>query len=228
MKARVSGYYARSLSAERLRACYELAPPRTRDYLEGEIRHVLERAPSEARILELGCGYGRILERLASPGRIVIGIDHALPNLALARKVLGGEDGARLAAMDAVRLGFRGGSFDLTLCLQNGISAFAVDPALLLQESVRVTRSGGLVLFSTYAAGFWNDRLEWFEVQAAHGLIGAIDHEATRDGTIICRDGFRATTMTPEGFRALAAGLKLPSKILEVQGSSLFCEILVP
>jgi hypothetical protein len=37
----VPGYYSERLAAERLRACYDLAPPRTSAYLEAEIEFVL-------------------------------------------------------------------------------------------------------------------------------------------------------------------------------------------
>ena len=85
-----------------------------------------------------------------------------------------------------------GGVFDLTICIQNGISAFRVDKQRLLAEAVRVTKSGGTVFFSSYSSRFWAARLEWFEIQAAHGLVGEIDYRATGDGVIICKDGFCA------------------------------------
>src|SRR5947209_3540059 len=45
-----------------------------------------------------------------------------------------------------------------------------------------------------YTPQFWEHRLEWFEIQAAHHLIGEIDYQTTGNGTIVCKDGFRATT----------------------------------
>jgi len=222
------GYYAERLSAERLRACYDVAPARTRQYLEAEVAHVLERVSPSAIALEMGCGYGRVLRRLAPCARTVVGIDNALASLALAREHVVGAGEVRLAAMDAGRTAFRDGAFDLTICIQNGISAFQVDPLALMREAVRVTRSGGLVLCSSYSARFWEARLEWFEAQASHGLIGEIDREATRDGVIVCRDGFRAVTVDAEGFRRLVEPLGLVAHLVEVDGSSLFCEIRVP
>jgi 2-polyprenyl-6-hydroxyphenyl methylase/3-demethylubiquinone-9 3-methyltransferase len=222
------GYYAARLAAERLRACYDAPPPRTVRYLEAEITHVLEHARPGDRVLELGCGYGRVLRRLAPRVRSVLGVDTALASLELARTFVAGAGGVRLAAMDAARTGLRDGAFDLTLCIQNGISAFQVEPATLAREALRVTRSGGLVLFSSYAARFWESRLEWFEAQAARGLIGEIDREATRDGVIVCRDGFRSVTWDEAGFRSLVEPLGLAPRFVEVDGSSLFCEIRVP
>ncbi|HVP37718.1 MAG TPA: class I SAM-dependent methyltransferase [Candidatus Saccharimonadales bacterium] len=222
------GYYADRLAGERLRDCYALAPPRVRAYLEAEIAFVLERITPEMQVLELGCGYGRVLRPLVAAARSVTGIDTSEPSLRLAREHVGPAPGLRLAAMDAAGLAFRDRSFDLTACIQNGISAFAVDQERLLAEAVRVTRAGGRVLFSSYAERFWEDRLAWFEAQAAHGLIGPIDREATGDGVIVCRDGFRATTVDAARFTLLAARLGLVPRVQEVAGASLFCELVVP
>jgi SAM-dependent methyltransferase/RimJ/RimL family protein N-acetyltransferase len=224
---RGSDYYARKLSAERLRACYDVAPPAARAYLENEIAYVLDRTSRAESILELGCGYGRVLRRLAHPRRRVVGIDNAPASLGMAREHLADCPPATLLAMDASCLAFRDGIFDLTICIQNGVSAFGVDPPTLFREAARVTRPGGMLLFSSYAAGFWEDRLAWFREQAAHGLVGEIDESATGNGVIICRDGFRATTVGPDEFARLAEGIGSVARIVEVGGSSLFCEITV-
>jgi SAM-dependent methyltransferase len=221
------GYYREQLAAERLRRCYELAPPRAQAYLEAEIGFVLEHCVPSSRVLELGCGYGRVLGRLCERVQLAVGVDTSLASLRLAHKLIGGHAAIRLAAMDALSMGFPGRAFDLTVCVQNGISAFACDRRLLVAEAVRVTRSGGSVVLSSYAERFWDARLEWFEAQAAHGLIGEIDPEATRDGVIVCRDGFRATTVSAAGFAALAAEVGLAPRVFEVAGSSLFCELVV-
>jgi SAM-dependent methyltransferase len=224
----VPGYYREKLSGERLRECYDIAPPRVRAYLEGEIRVVLERVAPSARVLELGCGYGRVLAPLATRSRFVTGVDTSIESLRLARSVLASGPGAALVQMDAARLGFRPGAFELTICIQNGISAFGIEPATLLREAVSATRSGGTVLLSSYAAGFWEDRLRWFEAQAARGLVGPIDRRATGDGVIVCTDGFRATTTSPGEFERLASRVGLVPRIFEVEGASLFCEVRVP
>ncbi len=221
-------YYSRKLSAERLRKCYEVAPERTRRYLEAEVEFVLERVPPASSVLELGCGYGRVLARLAQKASSLFGVDTSLESLAMARETMAGASGWHLSQMDAARLGFRRGSFDTVVCIQNGLSAFKVDQRRLIEEAVRVTRSGGRALFSSYAARFWEHRLEWFRAQSEHGLLGEIDPDATRDGVIVCKDGFRATTVGPDDFAVLTSGLDVASRITEVDGSSVFCEMLVP
>jgi SAM-dependent methyltransferase len=179
-------------------------------------------------VLELGCGYGRVLRRLAPRVRTVAGIDTSILSLRLAVDFVGHEKPLWLAAMDATRMAFRNHTFDLTICVQNGISAFGVDRQQLIGEAVRVTRPGGGVLLSSYSERFWEERLKWFKIQAEHGLIGEIDYRATGNGIIVCHDGFRATTVNAGGFRSLTAALGLAANIVEVDGSSLFCEIALP
>ena len=83
-------------------------------------------------------------------------------------------------------------------------------------------------MFSSYTPQFWQHRLEWFEIQSARHLIGEIDYQATGNGTIVCKDGFRATTVDRASFEKLAASPDVIPHITEVNGSSLFCEVVVP
>lgn len=221
----MSSYYEDKLSAVRLKRCYELAPPRVRQYLEAEIDYVLRKIRPGDIVLELGCGYGRILPPLAQKARMVIGIDTSLASLVLGREILFGISNCRLLNMDAVQLAFCDRVFDCVVCIQNGISAFHVNRQDLIRESVRVTKLDGTVLFSSYSDKFWEDRLNWFQLQSEAGLLGEIDHEKTRDGMIVCKDGFTATTVRSHQFLALTAELNLNTKIVEVDESSLFCEI---
>ncbi|MHC5016457.1 MAG: class I SAM-dependent methyltransferase, partial [Planctomycetota bacterium] len=109
-------------------------------------------------VLELGCGYGRVLQRLRGHARLVTGIDTSAESLDLARGILGDEPTCRLLQMDAIAMAFGDGDFDSVICIQNGICAFGVDQAVLLREALRVTRPGGTVLLSSYSQSFWADR----------------------------------------------------------------------
>lgn len=219
-------YYGQKLSAERLRRCYELAPPRIQQYLEAELDYVLERIESGASVLELGCGYGRILPVLAQKAGLTIGIDTSFPSLILGQEMVRPIPNCHLLKMNALRLAFPDRVFDRVICVQNGISAFHVPQRDLILESIRVTRPGGAIFFSTYSDRFWADRLEWFQLQSNAGLVGAIDLQKTRDGVIVCEDGFTATTVSPEQFLSLTAELDVDTQIVEVDESSLFCEII--
>jgi 2-polyprenyl-6-hydroxyphenyl methylase/3-demethylubiquinone-9 3-methyltransferase len=221
----MTGYYNDKLAAERLRQCYGLAPERTRQYLQAELDFTLSHIKSGDIVLDLGCGYGRTLPLLAAKAGSVVGIDNAAASIAMARKAVKDIPNIAVKEMDAARLLFAANLFDVVICIQNGISAFHCDQKSLLREALRVTKPGGLTLFSTYAEKFWEYRLEWFKLQAAAGLLGEIDWGKTANGIIVCQDGFTASTISPKQFNQLTAGLPAKFTLTEVDESSLFCEL---
>jgi ubiquinone/menaquinone biosynthesis C-methylase UbiE len=173
----------------------------------------------------LGCGYGRILQRLAQKAKLSVGIDTSSSSLLLAHEMYPSLENDQLVQADAVRLPFRNAMFDVVVCAQNGISAFHVDQSTLIKEGVRVTKPGGVCLFTSYSDRFWHDRLEWFRAQAAEDLLGEIDELYTGSGEIVCKDGFTATTVRMEDFYRLTSDLPYSITITEIDDSSLFCEI---
>jgi len=223
----MDNYYAQKLSAERLRLCYEIAPPRIKKYLEAEIEFVLGKIKSSDLVLELGCGYGRVLRKILKKAKTVVGIDNSDASLRLGQEEMGQASSCYFLEMDAVHLGFKQGQFNVVVCIQNGLSAFRVDQRRLIAEAMRVTRSGGTVLFSSYSERFWNDRLGWFRLQSQLGLIGEIDEAATGNGVIVCKDGFRASTVSCDEFLLWASSLNIDPVFTEVDGSSVFYEIRV-
>jgi 2-polyprenyl-6-hydroxyphenyl methylase/3-demethylubiquinone-9 3-methyltransferase len=222
----MNNYYSSKLSSSTLHKCYEVASPRVKHYLQAEIEFVLKHINLSDKVLELGCGYGRVLQKLNGKASKIVGIDTSQESIQLARELIK-DKSLELYEMDAINLEFADGEFDVVLCIQNGISAFQVDKQKLIKEAVRVCRSGGKVLFSSYSAKFWEERLEWFQLQAEHNLIGEIDHDKTGDGIIVCKDGFRATTVSSEEFLSLTSGLNFDTEIVEVDSSSIFCVMRV-
>ncbi len=216
-------YYAQKLSADRLDRVYAIAGPRVRQYLQAEMDHARAAIRPGDRVLELGCGTGRVLGHVARDAQMAWGVDFAPASVASAHSRY---SDLGWAVMDAARLGFPSDCFDLVLGVQNFISACKVPPEDLVRESLRVTRPGGRVLLSSYTEAFWPHRLDWFRDQAAEGLLGAIDEDATGDGVIVGQDGFRATTFSPEDFAGLAERLGVEAEIYEVDSSSVFCKIL--
>jgi len=222
-----TGYYRNKLSAERLKLCYQIAPPRVKQYLKAEEEYVLKNVRSSDVVLELGCGYGRVLRKIVQKAKLAIGIDTSIDSLLLGKKMLRDSKNCVLLKMNAVQLGFLDLTFDRVICVQNGISAFHVNQKDLIRESIRVTKSKGMVLFSSYSDKFWEHRLEWFRLQSKAGLVGEIDYEKTGNGLIVCKDGFTATTVRPGQFRKLTSEFDVDTKIVEVDESSIFC-VLTP
>jgi ubiquinone/menaquinone biosynthesis C-methylase UbiE len=222
----MDNYYIETLSAERLQRCYEIVSPRVQQYLDTELNFVLEKIHPGDVVLELGCGYGRILPALARKARWVVGIDNSASSLLYGQTFLRNTPNSLLIQMDASQLAFIAKTFDVVVCIQNGISAFHTDQKSLMRESIRVTKQGGTILFSSYSEKFWHHRLEWFRRQSDEGLLGEIDYNKTKEGVIVCKDGFTATTVGREKFLELTSELDVDVKIQEVDDSSVFCEMV--
>jgi ubiquinone/menaquinone biosynthesis C-methylase UbiE len=142
-------YYKDKLSADKLFQCYKIAPPRVRQYFKEEINYVLKKIKKENLVLDLGCGYGRVIPAIAKKAGSVIGIDTSLPSLNLGNSFLKEIHNTFLMQMNAVKLSFSDNTFDVVICIQNGISAFHENKKKLIKESIRVTKPGGTILFSS-------------------------------------------------------------------------------
>ena len=98
------GYYSDKLSAERLKRVYDIVSPRVRQYLDCETEFVRSRLDSSSSLLELGCGYGRALERIYDSCRRVTGVDLSVDSMMMAATYLSGLPDVSLFAMDASSL----------------------------------------------------------------------------------------------------------------------------
>ena len=218
-------YYLKTLTAEKLKKVYGQAPTRIVQYLNAEVDFIKKYAKIGDKVLELGCGYGRVLKKLSGLNCHLHGIDNSEDSIEFAQSYLSGNENIQLSVMNALELNYPDNKFDLVFCIQNGISAFHVDQSDLIKEAIRITKPDGQILFSSYSDKFWDDRLRWFKLQAETGLLGEIDLEKTGDGKIVCKDGFTTSTVTEQGFRGLLDSLEMSYKLVEVDNSSLFCVI---
>lgn len=216
----MSNYYANKLNSYSLFQVYETNIPRVKQYLDAEIDFVRKNLSGSERVLEIAAGYGRIVKELASCCGSIVGMDISAENVELGKAYLKDFPNASMVTMDAHKMTFDG-TFDVVLCLQNALSATRANPAVI-DSIINLLAPGGTVYVSSYSAKFWDWRLKWFEEQADKGLLGEIDYDQTKDGVIICKDGFRATTHSPEDLKVIGDTIGLPYQIKEVDESSIF------
>ena len=93
------------------------------------------------RVLDLGCGAGRVMALLDAAGCRAVGVDLATGALRVARQDLG--PGARLVQADAFHLGLATGSFDVVLSLGYASVGSYVG---VQDEIARVLRPHGVAL----------------------------------------------------------------------------------
>ena len=218
-------YYARSLNAERLRQVYDTAIERVARYLECEISFVCGGLKKSDEVLELAAGYGRVVKKVAPFVRSVTGLDISEENVRFGAEYLKDTKNAELLVMDVHEMDYDR-RFDVALCLQNGLSAVRAEaPELLTAKVLKALKMGGKAYFSTYHPRFWEHRLAWFKEQAEKGLLGELDMEKCKDGVLVCKDGFRATTQSAEDLERIGCASGYRWQISEVDDSSLFLVI---
>jgi len=99
------------------------------------------------RVLDVGCGVGRLVLRMARRGCRVTGVELMRPDLRRARRLLQeARQQAELIEGDGGRLPFADESFDFVSCTET--LEHVADYGLALRELARVLRSGGRLVVS--------------------------------------------------------------------------------
>jgi ubiquinone/menaquinone biosynthesis C-methylase UbiE len=151
------------------------------------------RLPDGARVLDLGCGAGRVARHLADRFDVT-GVDISEEQLRLARA---NAPGASFRHCDFTRLELPEGSFDAVTALYSFVHAPREEHAALLGRIARWLKPGGLFLASLSNAGGPDRTEEWLGVEmffsgwdaATNGrLVGEAGFELLVDEVIFMRE----------------------------------------
>lgn len=107
--------------------------------------------PEHSRILELGCGSGKMLPSLVRKPHEVIALDVSPHACRLARNVLGERGDAEVITADVRSIPLRAGSIDVVLAIHVAAHLLQEDRALLVREIGRVLRPHGLLFFTDFS-----------------------------------------------------------------------------
>jgi len=217
----MSNYYEKNLNSAKLFQVYQTKYPRIKRYFDEEISFIQRNLNKSDKVLEVGAGYGRIIKELGPFTDSVVGIDISKASVDLGKDYIKECPNCDIKVMDSHNLEFSE-EFDVVLCLQNGLSAMKGQPMHLIEQCLKVLTPGGRAYFSTYSSKFWEHRLAWFQEQSDNGLLGEIDLEKTKDGIIVCKDGFVAITFSKDDFIKFGETSGCNYYIEEVDESSLF------
>lgn len=136
----------------------------------GRLLSFIEHVPSDARILDAGCGAGPALRFLKQRGFVPYGSDLIEYPLRQARQII---PEARLAQCDSDKaLPYRDGSFDVILMSE--VIEHVASPEFTLREVLRVLRKDGAVAVTT--PNLWDVRRVYYP---ALGRVWSGDADAT-------------------------------------------------
>lgn len=149
--------------------------------------------------LELGCGTGLFLERVARSGARLVGVDLSGELLARARERVGGLPNVRIARVDAHRLPFPAGRFD---AVYGSSVLHHLDLEAALLETRRVLKPGGRIAFTE--PNLWNPQVAYMYLVGPRERFGLSPDEMafTRSHIrgLLARLGFADVVVKPFDF----------------------------
>jgi SAM-dependent methyltransferase len=162
--------------------------------------YVLHGALRPGRLaLELGCGTGLFLERVARSGATLVGVDLSEQLLARARARVGGLSNIRIAGVDAHRLPFPRASFD---AVYGSSVLHHLDLEAALLETRRVLKPGGRIAFTE--PNLWNPQVAYMYLVGPRQRFGLSPDEMaftrSRIRGLLARLGFAEIVVTPFDF----------------------------
>ena len=104
-----------------------------------------------SNILEIGCGYGRLLKILREHAGRLVGIDFSRTMIDKAKLNIENKTNVEVYLMDGVRLQFADEIFDNVICFAQTFGNMPGIEADVLREMKRVTKIGGKVIVNVFS-----------------------------------------------------------------------------
>lgn len=183
-------------------------PKQIIEFLEGEKKYLQTKLEPGKDILEIGCGYGRLLGLLSDRARNVLGIDFSRSQLLRAKLNTTDLKNLDLSLMDASNLGVIDSSFDYTLCMDSGFGNMPGIELQVLKEMARVTRVGGQIVISVFSENAKEVQINNYQRVGLQGIWDDDTAIRTQEGFYSRRfsksdlvDMFATVGLTPEFVR---------------------------
>ena len=110
---------------------------------------LLKEICKDKKVLDVGCGAGRPVDKLADYCKKVVCIDNSKELLEIAKKNLSKKENIEIFYMDAFNMGFENNEFDVVYATYNLIGC--VDSkGRLIEEMARLTKKGGTLIIFTW------------------------------------------------------------------------------
>ena len=136
-------------------------PPKLiQEFLDGEVKFVKEHLVKGKTILEIGCGYGRLLEILSGSAKKVVGIDFSQRMISLAKERLKNHSNVEVDIMEANALKFEDNFFDYVVCLDNSFGNMPNIEEEVIREMKRVCKKDGEIIISVFSENAKDSQIE--------------------------------------------------------------------
>jgi len=120
-------------------------------FFDGDIAFIKNQKGKSEKILEVGCGFGRLLPYLSLLSKRVIGIDFSPEQIKNSAKIIKKRSNIQTMLMRAEKMRFKNNSFDCSLCLNNSLGNMPEIEMQVVREMKRVTKKSGKIIMRVFA-----------------------------------------------------------------------------
>ena len=136
--------------------------PAYRELLHAEIAYLKAHVPTNAYLLDVGCGEGTTIETIQEITAHTVGIDNDPRAIEDASQRLASAPNTKIILADALNLPFNNGIFDIVIHMMTLVN-FKEEKVPTLKEMSRVLKNTGRIIASVYSENDLNLRLTMYE-----------------------------------------------------------------
>jgi 2-polyprenyl-6-hydroxyphenyl methylase/3-demethylubiquinone-9 3-methyltransferase len=185
------------------------------DWTTCEVRYINEIIRHDARLLDVGCGWGREVKGIAPLCDTVIGIDIDAIELKQAKNYLGQLPNVILSQQDARFTAFHDNEFDVVVSVGNTFGNLEDAKENVLSEMLRIVKQDGWIFLSVFAKQSTRERA------TAYSNIG-LEITNVRDGKIYFSDGYMSEGFQEDELERLFSEFDLECEFVKIGYIGLF------
>lgn len=185
-------------------------PPKLiQEFLDGEINFLKSYIKDKKDILEVGCGYGRLIKVLAPKSKKITGIDFSEPLLMRAKKNLSKTKNAKLLLMDGKKIDLPQNSYDYVLCLDSSFGNMPGIELRVIKQMKKICKKDGEIIISVFSQNAKKAQIQNYK------RIGL--KNITNNGKAIhTAEGFYSRRFSKKDLKEIFASVGLKCKITKI------------
>ncbi len=188
-------------------------------WFQAEIDYLKTEIEPEAKVLDVGCGFGRHMALLAPFVQEIVGVDHNPEMIRKAKRKLSKFENIELLCQNAQKTGLSSDYFDWVICMTNTFGNFLDKKLTILREMKRVCKKDGKIILSVFSDQDLNLRKR--DYQEKEGLhITKVEN-----WVIFTQEGLVSEGFSKNQLKALAQFIGLKFKIIKLAKIAYLAEL---
>ena len=178
-----------------------------RDFFYGDIECIKRFVKPGRNVLEVGCGYGRLLFPLSEKSSKVVGIDFSKKELSQAKRNFRKIKNVKFYYMNATKIHFGKLKFDYVLLMNNALGNMPGIEKKVIGQMIKAAKNGGRIFIRVFSEKAKTAQLKNYKKLGMKGIINLGNAYKTKEG-------FYSRRFTISEINELFEGYKLKPKII--------------